>query len=242
MTNNRLSLKAEERTIVGKKVKKLREQGITPAHVFGKGHESESVSIASKDLLPVLHQAGETGLIDLKIGEEKVRPVMVRGVSYDPVKGSIQNVDFYQVNLKEKVSVPVPLVLIEPEEPAEVVKLGEAMVLQTMSDVYVEALPTDLVDQIEVDIRSLKNIDDAITIGDLSYNHDLLTIQAEPEDVVVKIAPVVIEAEAEPVPVEGEEGIAGEASEEDEGTEGESENVEGTESNKEEAEKDKSPE
>lgn len=239
MTTNRLSLKAEEREILGKKVKKLRAQGIIPAHVFGKGKDSESVSVKAKDLLPVLHQAGETGLIDLKIGEEKVRPVMVRGVSYNPVSGEIQNVDFYQVNLNEKVSVPVPLVLVEPEEPIEVVKLGEAMVLQTMSEVYVEALPTDLIDQIEVDIRGLKEVDDAITIGDLLYNRDTLTIQAEPEEVVVKIAPVVIEAEPEIVPVEGEE-----VSEVAEGEEGADEKVgesgeEGTDSKQEEADKDK---
>lgn len=241
MTTNRLSLKAEERIILGKKVKKLRAQGIIPAHVFGKGHDSESVSVNIKDLLPILHQAGETGLIDLKIGEEKIRPVMVRGVAYSPVKGEIQNVDFYQVNLKEKVTVPVPLILVEPEEPVEVVKLGEAMILQTLNEVEVEALPTDLVDQIEVDTRFLQNIGDAITVGQLSYNRDTLTILADPEQVIVKIEPVVIEAEPEPVLVEGEEGAqvaeGGETKEGEEAAEG---GEEGADSHKEEEAKDQS--
>lgn len=75
----RIPLQAEERDVLGKKVKNLRQQGVLPAHVFGNDVETEHVSIKEKEFLPVLHQAGETGLIDLKIGEEKIRPVMIRG-------------------------------------------------------------------------------------------------------------------------------------------------------------------
>lgn len=186
---DRLSLKAEERKILGKKVKKLRLDGQLPAHVFGKGLETELVSVNTKDFLKTFHQAGETGLIDLKIGAEKVRPVLVREVQYDPVEGDPIHIDFYQVNLTQKVKVPVPLVLIG-EQP-ESVKLGEAIVLQTLNEVEVEALPTDLVEKIEVDITSLKNVDDAITLGQLNYDRAKLTISASDEEVVVKLAPAV---------------------------------------------------
>ena len=186
---DRLSLHAEERKVLGKKVKQLRREGKLPAHVFGKGVEGENVLLIAKDFLKTFHQAGETGLIDLKIGTERVRPVLIREVQYDPVSGDLIHIDFYQVNLSEKVKVAVPLVLIG-EQP-ESVHLGETIVLQTLNEVEVEALPTDLVEKIEVDITPLKAIDDAITIGQLSYDRAKLTIHAPEEEIIVKLAPAV---------------------------------------------------
>lgn len=188
---DRLSLKAEERIILGKKVKNLRKQGKLPAHVFGKGLETEHVSVDGKTFLKTFAEAGETGLIDLRIGEEKVRPVLVRDIQYDPVSGEPLHIDFYQVNLKEKVTVPVPVILTG-EEP-ESVHMGETVVLQTLSEVQVEALPTDLIESIEVDISGLKEVDDAITVGQMSYDREKLNVLAESEEVVVKLAPAVTE-------------------------------------------------
>lgn len=188
---DRLSLQAEERKILGKKVKNLRKDGKLPGHVFGKGLETEHVSVDGKTFLKTFKEAGETGLIDLRIGAEKVRPVLVRGVQYDPVSGDLVHIDFYQVNLTQKVKVPVPLTLIG-EQP-ESVHLGETIVLQTLNEVEVEALPADLVEKIEVDITNLKNIDDAITVGQLNYDRSKLTVSAQEDEIVVKLAPAVTE-------------------------------------------------
>lgn len=188
-TMDRLSLNAEERLVLGKKVKKLRQDGILPGHVFGKGIETEHVSVNISEFLHTFSKTGETTLIDLKIGAEKVRPVLVRDVDHDPVTGKPIHVDFYQVNLTQKVKVSVPLVLIG-EEP-EIVKSGEAIVLQTLNEVEVEALPTDLVEKIEVDISTLKNIDDSITVGQLSFDREKLTVEVDAESIAVKLAPAV---------------------------------------------------
>ncbi len=186
---DRLSLNAEERKVLGKKVKNLRKDGKLPGHVFGKGLDSEHVAVDTKEFLHIFHQAGETGLIDLKIGKGKVRPVMIREVQYNAVSGNPIHIDFYQVNLTKKVKVAVPLTLIG-EQP-ESVKLGETIVLQTLNEVEVEALPTDLVEKIEVDITPLKVLDDVITVAQLSFDREKLSVQVEPETVVVKLAPAV---------------------------------------------------
>lgn len=234
---DRLSLQADERKILGKKVKQLRRDGKLPAHVFGKGVEGEIVSVEAKEFLKTFHLAGETGLIDLKIGKEKVRPVLVRDVQHDPVSGQPIHIDFYQVDLTQKVKVPVPLVQVGQQP--EAVHLGEAIVLQTLNEVEVEALPTDLVEKIEVDISSLKQIDDAITVSQLNYDKNKLNLQADEEAIVVKLAPAVT-AEMEKLleeqaaetaaaaaetaegetPAEGEEAPKGEAAEGAEGVEG----------------------
>lgn len=186
---DRISLQAEERIVLGKKVKSLRVNGKLPAHVFGKGLDSEHVSIETKIFKKVFEEAGETGLIDLKIGSEKVRPVLIREVQYNPVDGKLIHVDFYQVNLSEKVKVAVPIELIG-EQP-EKVHLGEAIILQTLNEVEVEALPTDLPEKIEVDISVFKEIDDAITVSQLNVDREKITINADLEEIVVKLAPAV---------------------------------------------------
>lgn len=230
----KITLQAEERKVLGKKVKQLRRIGQLPAHVFGKEVEGENVLIATADFIKTFKQAGETGLINLKIGSERVRPVLVREVQKDPISGEIVHVDFYQVNLAEKVTVPIPLVLIGDQP--ESVNLGEAIVLQTLNEVSVEALPTDLVEKIEVNIASLKKIDDAITVGQLTYDREKLTINLDPAEIVVKLAPAVTAemealleeqaAETAAAAAETEEGAAkaegeeGETKEEEAGTEG----------------------
>lgn len=186
---DRISLQAEERKILGKKVKHLRKDGKLPGHVFGKGLTTETVSVDGKVFLKTFKEAGETSLIDLKVGPEKIKPVLVRGVQYDPISGEPLHIDFYQVNLSEKVKVPVPLVLAG-EQP-ESVKLGEAIVLQTLSELEVEALPADLIEKIEVDTTNLKNIDDAITVGQLQFDRSKLTVQVPEDEIVVKLAPAV---------------------------------------------------
>ena len=87
--------------------------------------------------------------------------------------------------------MPVPIVLVG--EGPESIKMGENIVLQTLSEVQVEALPADLIENIEVNIDVLKNVDDAITVGQLLIDRDKLTLLADADDVVVKLAPAVTE-------------------------------------------------
>lgn len=231
---DRLSLKAEERNILGKQVKKLRLNGFIPAHVFGNKVETEHVSVKQADFNKVYREAGETGLIDLRIGEEKVRPVMIRGLQFDPLKGTPLHIDFYQVNLKEKVTVPVPLELIgdEPEK----VGSGEAVVIQPMSEVEVEALPTEIPEKIKVDISSLKEIDDVILVSALQVPEGV-TILADPEAVVAKLDTAISEETQRLMKEEAEQQAAAQAEGEEAPTEGEApaEGETTTEENKEES-------
>lgn len=226
---DRIPLNAKERTVLGKKVKLLRKEGQIPGHVFGNIEKVEHVSVNKENFKKVFREAGETGLVDLKIGDDRVRPVMIKELDIDPVNDDILHIGFYAVNLKEKVTVPVPLVLIG--EGPESVKLGETVVLQTLGEVEVEALPSDLIENIEVNIEVLKVIGDAITVADLNYDRSKLTVLAEPEEVVVKLDDAVTdEMRALLAEQEAEQAAAAEATEEAETAEGEPvEKVEGEE-------------
>jgi len=106
-------LNVEKRKDIGRKVKFLRREGILPANIYGKKIKSLAVQLSTKSFLPVLKEVGETGLLELKVtDEEKTRPVLIHAVQFHPTSGEPLHADFYQVDLKEKVTTKVPVELI----------------------------------------------------------------------------------------------------------------------------------
>lgn len=203
MTQQRQTLLAKPRTIIGRQVKQLRSAGLIPGNIYSKGQDSVALSVDAKTFLKTYSQAGETALVDLTVeGESKVRPVLIRGVARHPVSGAIVHIDFNQVNLKEKITAMIP---VESIGESEAIKNGGVLVLP-YSEIEVEALPTDLPEKFEVDISKLAAIGDTVTIADLSYDRQTVEIQLAQDDVVATVQAQeeeqVEEVAAEPVEVE----------------------------------------
>lgn len=200
-----IPLSAQKRTILGKKVKNLRRDGFVPAHVFGHKVKTIHVQVKKHDFSKVFEQAGETGIIALDVDSEK-RPVMIRNTQIHPVSDDLLHIDFYQVNLSEKVKVNVPLE-ITGVAPAVEKKVG--LLLTPVSEVEIEALPADLPESIEVDISHFVNIDDEIKVKDLKVDHAKVTILTDEEIVVAQIGELVTkEMEALEAEVEAEQAEA----------------------------------
>lgn len=204
------SLAVTKRTVFGKKAKKIRRDGMLPANIYGKSISSLAVQVPLKDFENVYKETGETGLIELTIEGEK-RPVLIHNVQYDFVHHQPVHADFYQVNLKEKVKTMVPIVLVgEPKAVEE--KLG--LLLQTLNEIEVEALPTELPEKIEVTVTQLAAIGDQVTVGDLKkitgveFLTDASQIVAKISELVTKEAEEQAKeeaAKAEEAKTEGEE-------------------------------------
>jgi large subunit ribosomal protein L25 len=203
---DKIELKVASREILGKRVKHLRRQGITPVHVFGHGIESLALQCDTKELERVLSRAGQTRLIDLKLAKEKKpRTVVVREFARDWRRGELVHVDFYQVKMEEKIRLEIPVVLIG-EAPA--LKAKTNMLDHELGTFTVECLPAKIPGSIEVDISSLTELDQAIRVKDITLDKDI-TVLNNPDLVVAKISlrPVekieekvveeVVEAEAE---------------------------------------------
>lgn len=229
-----IPLTAQKRTVLGRKVKQLRREGFIPAHVFGHKIKTIHIQVKESDFSKVFEKAGETGIIDLAVddssskakakGDQK-RPVLVRNVQLHPVTDNPLHVDFYQVNLSEKVKVNVPLETVG-ESVAVEKKVG--LLLTPVAELEIEALPTDLPEKIEIDVAKLGNVGDEIKVKDLKVDRSKIEIHAEEELVVAQIGELVtkemeaveaeIEAEqaeaaAEVAPAEGAEALAAEGEE-----------------------------
>lgn len=201
-----IKLAVEKRTVTGRKVKKMRREGVLPANIYGKSLKSLAVQLNLKSFQPVYEEAGETGLVEITVkGETKTRPVLIHNLQTDPVTSAPLHADFYQVNLKEKVVSNIPLELVG-EAPAVTQNVG--VLIQPLTQIEVEALPADLPDKFEVDISGLKEINDAVTIAGLKVPAGVRVI-AEANEILVKIDSFA--KEEEPKPVETAEVAEGEA-------------------------------
>lgn len=219
-----IPLKAEKRTVLGRKVKTLRKSGLIPAHVFGHKIETIHVQVQKPEFLDVLGKAGETGIVDLSV-EGKSHPVMIRGMHVHPVTGDVLHIDFYQVNLSEKVTVNVPIEIIG-ESPAVEKKVG--LLLTPVTEVEIEALPADIPESIEVDITKLVEIGGEIKVSDLQVDKAKVEIKTSEDLIVAQIGELVTK-EMEEVEAEVEAEQAEAAAEATEGTEGAKEGEEAAE-------------
>jgi len=182
---DKLKLKVVNREILGKRVKHLRRQGITPVHLFGHGIESLALQCDTVQLERVLAQAEQTGLISFKLeNEKKPRTVMIRAFDRDWRKGKLLHVDFYQVKLGEKLKLEVPVVLVG-EAPA--LKSKENMLEHELDNLTIECLPAKIPTNIEVDISSFTESGQAIRVKDITLGKDIAILN-DPELVVVKIS------------------------------------------------------
>jgi len=175
--------------------------------VYGHNVDSVTVAVDGREFLKAFQKVGRNQLVDLQIGEEPVRKALIREVQRNPRDGGLLHVDFYQVNLKEKIESDVPL---EFEGEVELVVKGEADLQHGLHAIKVECLPTDLPPVIVVDISGLKEIDDEIRVKDLKLPAGVEVLD-EPEDLIVKVAAHREEAEEEaPTPAAAEVPVVGE--------------------------------
>ena len=209
----KVTLSVEKRKVFGKQLKALRREGILPGNVYGKDIKSTAVQLPLKEFNAVYDEVGSSGVVYLTLDSEE-RPVLIHALAYDYVNNIPLHADFFQVNLKEKVTTMVPLAIVgEPKAVTE--KIG--MLMQPVSELEVEALPTDLPEEITLDVTELAEVGAQMKVGDLkkSGNYE---VKNDPEQVLVSIAELVseeaqedaaaAEAAAEAASAEGAEGEA----------------------------------
>lgn len=179
-----LTLKAKIRKELGKKVKKLRQEGILPAVLYGPKIKNQPIEIDLKEFNEIYKEAGESSLISLEVGGTKYL-VLIHEIKQHPITGESVHVDFYQPILTEEVEATVPLVF-EGEAPA-VKELGGTFVKE-IQEVEVKALPQNLPHEIKVNIETIKTFEDEILIKDLEVPKDA-KIQKGPNEIVANVVP-----------------------------------------------------
>lgn len=178
--------------------KKLRREGQIPSVVYGKTAANESIAVNAGEINKMFRDEGRNAIITLNIDDKKKYTVMAHELQFNNLKGTIQHIDFLQINMNEAIDAVVPVVL----KGAEIVEVGEVVVNNQLSELTVNALPANLPNSIEIDVSKL-TVGDSIRISDIAPEADY-KILGDPEEVVVSVSYSGKSAEEEPAASEEE--------------------------------------
>src|SRR5579864_1213792 len=140
-------------------------EGKLPAIVYGHNTEPTPVTLDRIEFQKVFVKSGRTHLLDLVVDGDRTEKVLVREIQTHPRRLGPIHVDFYQVNLEEKITVEVPVHLVGE---SAAVKRGDADVLQPIHALRVECLPSDIPAAFEVDLTPLEEIESEFRVADLN--------------------------------------------------------------------------
>ncbi len=201
-------LSADDRSATGKGPnRRLRMAGRIPGVIYGKGREAQSVVLDPTALEKLLHKsgAGLNTLIDLSVAGS-TDTVLVKELQRHPVHGTYVHVDFFKVDMTQKIIVSVPIHFIGK---ARGVEFG-GILDHPLREIEVECLPRAIPEHIEVDVSALE-IGQAIHVRDLRLPEGV-QVMTDAELPVASVVLPAAEVEATPTEtvVEGEV-VAGDA-------------------------------
>lgn len=166
--------------------KHVRQNNMVPAIVYKDGEKGVSVKVGRKELLKVMHtEAGINAIITLDIADgSKVdtRTVIVKATQIDPLTDLLLHADFHEISLKKKISVKVPVTI--KGEPIGVTE-DKGVFTQTLWQIEIECLPTEIPEKIEVNVEPLK-VGDIVHVKDLSMLEGM-TVFEDKDNVVVSV-------------------------------------------------------
>jgi large subunit ribosomal protein L25 len=203
--SQRPQLAVEDRTEQGSRnTRRLRKAGFVPGIVYGGGDgECKPFKVDARELRQALH--AHSAVIDLKIGGGSAIPVMVKDQQLHPVRSDVMHVDLVQVNLREKVQAPVLVELVGAED-APGVKSG-GVLEQATRELNVEALPTDVPENITIDVSHLEAAA-TMHLSEVTAPEGVEFLD-DPEETIIATITVPAEEPEEPE-IEEETGLVGE--------------------------------
>lgn len=192
----KIKLNVKERE--AKTPNQLRREAQLPATLYGPGEPSTNLQIEEKEFVR-LPNAAYSHMIELDLGAQAINAI-IRNVQRKASTNKIMNVELYKVRLDRKLTVTVPLKFVGV---SEAVTLGGQLV-EVNLEAEIECFPTDIPDEIEVDLSVLKEIDQSVHFGDLKLSDKVEILNPHDEIIVKVITPREIVEEVEEKPaVEG---------------------------------------
>lgn len=175
--------------------RRMRRTGKVPGVVYGAGRSSQMIELDHSALYRSLRmESFHASILDMTLDGTK-EPVLLRDVQMHPWKKEVLHVDFQRVAADRKISMRVPLHFTHTDVCPGAKEGG--VISHVMNDVYVQCLPGDLPEYIEVDLSNL-NLGHSIHVTELVMPQGVeLVARVKSDDPVVVTAQVPREAVAE---------------------------------------------
>ena len=215
-----LTLQLEPRALIGKKVARLRREGIVPGNVYGRGIESVAVQAPLVELRRIFRAVDRNAVVTTQIaGESETRPIVLRAVRRHPVSREVQHVDFYHIDMTRLIHSTATVHLVGAEQ-SEALALG-GVLIHALDSVMLEALPADMPSDLTIDVSILAHFGQSIHVSDLVLPQGVRALTDPTAQLATIVAPRLPEedevtagdeeAAAEGEPGEGEGGDAASA-------------------------------
>jgi large subunit ribosomal protein L25 len=189
-----ISASARER--VGKgAARAVRREGKIPAVIYGAGKPPTPISLDS-NATNLLVYAGHflTTMFEIDVAGEKTR-VIPRDYQLDPVKDTVDHVDFLRVAAGAKIRVDIPVHAINAAQSPGVKRGGAVNIVTHSLSILV---PADAIpESIDVDVSGL-DISESLHISEITLPAGA-TVAVHGDVTLVSIVPPTIEAAPEPV-------------------------------------------
>ena len=191
----------QDRKLFGKKVGRLRSQGMVPVNLVIPGDDSQALQTDERELVGILKQTGQSGLIELN-SRDASEVALIGDVQVHPVTRRVLHVAFRRIDLTKpiEVAVPVEYVGVAPASLA-----GDRFVVNELLEVNVRCLPDLLPRSIEADIGGLDQAGDVVRVASIAAPEGV-EILNDPDEVAVRVEFERVEEEAE---AEDEFGLLG---------------------------------
>jgi len=191
--------------------RRLRQKGFVPAVFYGRSAENILLAVRNDELVKLHKDKKDHAFIKLIIddgGNKKIEKLsLIKELQIQPLTGRFYHADFYEVDIKRKLTVDVSLRFIGKAIGVE--NGGELQHIRR--EVKVSCLPLNLPDHIDVDVTNL-DIGDSIKIRDLKVAEEI-TILDRPDSAVAAVAMIKVAKEPVKEEVAAEEGAATEVTE-----------------------------
>ncbi len=174
------TLKAEKRDM-SVKAKKLRREGYVTGNIFGKEIEgSIPVKIEKKEAERLLKTNFKGSRIALNVDGETY-DVLIKEIDYNALKAQVDEIDFQALVSGEPVHSVAEVILLNHDKALGVIQ-------QHLEEIAYKALPSALVEIVEIDVAQMK-VGDSVKVKDLAIANDKdVSLITDPEEIVVSLA------------------------------------------------------
>jgi large subunit ribosomal protein L25 len=198
---DQITIEAQSRTALGKKVRALRRSGLTPIHIFGPDTPSESLQADTKSLIHALNEAGYTTPVTVTVDSGEHFAV-VQHIQRHPVTERLLHVDLMTISRTQRMTASVP---IHFEGEALAAREEGVELFEDLHELEVESLPLEMPSVLTVDLSALDIGGKVINAADvvLPPNVTLVTEPSAPVARTVVRRPTEADGddtEAEPTP------------------------------------------
>lgn len=190
-------LPAENRNEFGKgAARRTRRAGKIPAVLYGHGSDPKHLSLPAIEFARAIRENGRNAVLTLDVTGSKSELALTKTIAAHPIKNYIEHVDLLLVKRGEKVTVSVPLSVTGTAA-------AGTLVNQELMEVEIEAEALHIPEQLEVSVEEAE-VGTQITAADIELPRGV-TLQSDPETLVVNVVEPAGETEEEEESAEGGE-------------------------------------